>query len=94
LWALNVELDFCHSSGVQNFELVPRVFENTRTAILIYYLETEENTSSVKPRIGIEQNLYFISEGRAVISPSFTAPSEDLSPLASSTINTGVSTLW
>lgn len=75
-----MELDLCHPSGGQNFALAPTVFENTRTALLIYFLETEENNSSVRPRVGIEQKFYFISERRAVIFPSFTTSSEDLSP--------------
>lgn len=75
-----MELDLCHPSGAQNFELAPRVFENTRTAVLTHYLEIEENNRSVRPKVGIEQNLYFISEGGTVIFPPFKTSSEDLSP--------------
>lgn len=75
-----MELDLCHPSDPQNYALAPRVFENTLTDVLIYCLETEENNISVRPRVGIYQKLYFISEGRAVIFPSFTMSSEDLSP--------------
>jgi hypothetical protein len=48
-----MELDLCHPSGAQNFELAPRVFENIRTAALMYYVVTEENNSSVRPRFRI-----------------------------------------
>jgi hypothetical protein len=88
-----MELDLYHPSGAQNFELAPSVFENIRTAALMYYVDTEENNSSVRPGVRIEQNLYFISQGNALIFPSFTKSSEDLSPLATNTINTVVSTL-
>jgi len=53
----------CHPSGAQNFELAPRVFENIRTAALMYYVETDENNRSVRPKVRIKQNLYFISQG-------------------------------
>jgi hypothetical protein len=43
----------------------------------MYYVETDEHNRSVRPKVRIEQNLYFISQG---IFSSFTKSSEDLSP--------------
>jgi hypothetical protein len=37
-----MELDLCHPSAAQNFELAQRVFENIRTAALMYYVEPKK----------------------------------------------------